>query len=423
MTFNVTVPAITVFLQGVLSFFSPCVLPLLPIYMGYLSGGAVKESENGEKEYNRGKVLINTIFFVIGISFSFFLLGLGLRGIGVFFAKGKTLLTVGGGLLVIFFGIYQLFFYGRDTIMNSEKRLPVNLDKFRMSPWTAWVMGFVFSFAWTPCVGPVLSSVLLMASSEESFATSLLLIGVYTLGYILPFILVGVFTTELLRLFGRHKSVVKYTVKIGAILLIFMGILMISGKVNILAGNSGTASSGVATAIEKEDSTISKEEPVSEEASHAAEEEPEEEFMDAPDFSLVDQYGNTHTLADYKGKILFLNFWATWCPPCREELPYINELYNEFKDSEDVAILGVTFPNLGNEQDVAGVTGFLDDNGYDFPVMMDEGASLMQPYYITAFPTTYLISDEGKVLGYIPGGMDKETMLDVIRQAKELSED
>ena len=423
---SVSVSVITVFIQGLLSFFSPCVLPLLPIYMGYLSGGAVKTNEKGEKEYKRSTVLINTIFFVIGISFSFFLLGLGIRGLGSFFTKGKNVLTVIGGMLVIFFGIYQLAFYGRDSFLNSEKRLPINLDRFRMSPVTAWVMGFVFSFAWTPCVGPVLSSVLLMASSEENFGTSLLLIGVYTLGYIIPFILVGLFTTELLRLFGKHKSVVKYTVKIGAVLMILMGILMISGKVNVLAGISGYSNTPTETFAEKDESVayVEPEEEAVGTEEEAVEEAPaEEEYRDAPDFSLADQYGNTHTLADYKGKIIFLNFWATWCPPCKEELPYIDELYNEFKDSDDVAILGVTFPSLGNEQDVEGIKAFLDSNGYTFPVMMDEGASLMQPYYITAFPTTYFISDEGKVLGYVPGGMDKATMLDVIRQAKELCED
>ena len=143
--------------------------------------------------------------------------------------------------------------------------------------------------------------------------------------------------------------------------------------------------------------------------------------MAAPGFSLIDQYGETHTLSDYKGKIVFLNFWATWCPPCKAELPYIQELYEEYQAMEDpdVVFLGVTFPSYGNEQDVAGITAFLEENGYTFPVLMDTEASLLQPYYISAFPTTFIIDTDGNVLGYVPGGMTKDIMESVIAQARE----
>ena len=146
--------------------------------------------------------------------------------------------------------------------------------------------------------------------------------------------------------------------------------------------------------------------------------------MDAPDFTLTDQYGVTHSLSDYRGKTVFLNFWATWCPPCRAEMPYIQELYEEYSAQADseVEILAVAFPNYGDETDVNGIKSFLDQNGYTYPVLMDEGATLSLPYYITAYPTTFLISPDGKVLGYIPGGMTKDIMRDVISQALEYSE-
>lgn len=153
-----------------------------------------------------------------------------------------------------------------------------------------------------------------------------------------------------------------------------------------------------------------------------SENDTKQEYTDAPDFSLSDQYGNIHALSDYNDKIIFLNFWATWCPPCRAELPYIQELYEEYSTDEDsdVVILGVTFPGLGNEQDIDGVKDFLTKNGYTFPVLLDENASLMVPYYINSFPTTFIILPGGKVLGYIPGGMTKDIMQDVIEQAKGL---
>lgn len=156
----------------------------------------------------------------------------------------------------------------------------------------------------------------------------------------------------------------------------------------------------------------------------SADSDSENNFIPAPDFTLTDQYGNVHSLADYRGKTIFLNFWATWCPPCRAEMPDIQALYEEYSSQEDpdVVILGIAFPSYNNEQDVAGVTAFLEENGYTYPVLMDEGATMLLPYYITAYPTTFLINPDGNVLGYIPGAMTKETMKDVIAQALEYAD-
>ena len=162
---TVSIPALTVFLQGLLSFFSPCVLPLIPLYFGYLSGGAAAEGEGGR--FSRGKVLVNTVFFVLGVSFAFFLLGLGMTALGSFLGRHQTTLARVGGVVVIFFGLYQLGLFG-GSILDREARFRLPLQKLAMSPLTALLMGFVFSFAWTPCVGPALSSVLLMAASAAS---------------------------------------------------------------------------------------------------------------------------------------------------------------------------------------------------------------------------------------------------------------
>ena len=176
----------TVFLQGILSFFSPCVLPLLPVYMGYLSGGTLKEDSDGTKHYDRAKVMVNTLFFVIGISFSFFLLGMGLSVLGRFFSGNQILFVRIGGIIIILFGLYQLGVFGSSRLLSREVRLPLDLGKLTMSPLTALFMGFVISFAWSPCIGPVLSSVLIMAASADSASMGFLLIGIYTLGYLVP---------------------------------------------------------------------------------------------------------------------------------------------------------------------------------------------------------------------------------------------
>ena len=100
-------------------------------------------------------------------------------------------------------------------------------------------------------------------------------------------------------------------------------------------------------------------------------------------------------------------------------MPDIQALYEKYsKEDSDVAVLGVAFPNMGSETDIEGVTRFLEENGYTYPVLMDEGATLMSPYYITAYPTTFIINAEGNVLGYIPGAMTGDIMEDVIDQAR-----
>lgn len=405
-SFDVSVSALTVFFQGLLSFFSPCVLPLIPIYIGYLSGGTGKIGEDGKIHFKRSKVMVHTLCFVLGVSFAFFLLGLGFSAVGTFLKDNQIWFARIGGVLVIVFGLYQLGFLGKSYFLGKERRLPFRLDLLAMSPVTALIMGFTFSFAWTPCVGPALASVLLMAASASTKVVAFGLIGVYTLGFVLPFLAVGLFTTTLLEFFKNHMKVVQYTVKIGGILMIFMGVLMLTGKLSTASASlSGTG----------------QEENVAEQAEESEDGSEGEKLTPAVDFNLTDQYGNTHTLSQYKGKTIFLNFWGTWCPPCRAEMPDIQKLYEEFdQEGEDaLIILGVAAPNLGKEKSEDGIKTFLEENGYTYPVLMDTEAELFQTYGITSFPTTIMIDRDGNLFGYATGQLNEETMRSIIQQTME----
>ena len=421
-----SVSTLTIFLQGLLSFFSPCVLPLLPIYISYLSGGGRTVDAEGNVHYKRSKVLLNTAFFVLGISFAFFLLGFGFTAAGQFFRENRLLLGRIGGVLVILFGLYQLGIFGSVKFLNKEARLPFRLDKVAMNPLTALVLGFTFSFSWTPCVGPALASVLLMATSAAA-AEGFLLIAVYTLGFVLPFLVVGLFTSSLLELFRKYQGVVKYTVKISGVLMIFMGVMMFTGWMNTFTnylsgfGAADTTSSVSSSVEESSSSTVSEDETTvtssQTESSEPESSDEEASTVPAPDFTLTDQYGTSHTLSDYKGKTIFLNFWGTWCPPCRAEMPEIQELYEEYgENTGDVIILGVALPNVGNEGSEEEIASFLEENGYTYPTVMDEEASIASSYYISAFPTTFMIDKHGNVFGYATGQLTKEIMKDIIQQ-------
>ena len=403
-----SVSAVTVFLQGALSFFSPCVLPLVPLYVSYLAGGAAVVGEDGVRRYPRGKIFLNTLFFVVGISFAFFLLGLGLTALGEFFHNYQVWFARASGVIILLFGLYQLGLGKRTMLLEQEHRLPFQLNKLAMNPAVALVMGFTFSFAWTPCVGPTLSSVLLMASSAESSAAGFLLIGVYTLGFVLPFLAVGLFTGTVLDFFKAHQSVVRYTVKIGAVLLIVMGILTLTGATNGLSADLA-AVSGTTT---QEESAAEQED-----AGGAQEESGEIPVIPAPDFTLTDQYGETHTLSDYQGQTVFLNFWATWCGPCKMEMPDIQALYEEWDENAgDLVVLGVAGPGIGREGSAEDIAAFLEENGYTYPVVMDDTGMLFYQYGISAYPTTFMIDPEGNVFGYVQGAVSREIMDDIVEQ-------
>lgn len=412
-----SVSAVTVFLQGALSFFSPCVLPLVPLYVSYLAGGAAVVGEDGIRRYPRGKIFLNTLFFVAGISFAFFLLGLGLTALGAFFHDYQVWFARISGVIILLFGLYQLGLGKRAMLLEQERRLPFRLDKLAMNPAVALVMGFTFSFAWTPCVGPTLSSVLLMASSAESSAAGFLLIGVYTLGFVLPFLAVGLFTGAVLDFFKAHQSVVRYTVKIGAVLLIVMGILTLTGATNGLSADlaavSGTTAQQEPAA--PQDGTASG--GAQEDAGGAQEESGEIPVIPAPDFTLTDQYGETHTLSDYQGQTVFLNFWATWCGPCKMEMPDIQALYEEWDENAgDLVVLGVAGPGIGQEGSAEDIAAFLEENGYTYPVVMDDTGMLFYQYGISAYPTTFMIDPEGNVFGYVQGAVSREIMDDIVEQ-------
>ena len=411
-----SVPAITVFVQGVLSFFSPCVLPLVPLYVSYLAGGTGVTDENGNIRYPKGKVLLNTAFFVLGISFAFFLLGFGFTALGRFFSDYQTWFARVSGIIMILFGIYQFGFFGQSAALGRERRLPFRLDRWAMNPLVALILGFTFSFAWTPCVGPTLSSVLLMASSASSASKGFLLIGVYTAGFVIPFLAVGLFTGTVLGFFKRHQKVVRYTVKIGAALLILMGVMTLTGFMN---GITGYLSSAVGSVSPQQTEAAESAEP---EASPQASQRP---VVPAPDFTLTDQYGNTHTLSDYKGKTVFLNFWATWCGPCKSEMPDIQKLYEDYgKNGGDLVVFGVASPRTEqnpytNEGTQEEVEQFLEDNGYTFPVVMDLTGETLYYYAISAFPTTFMIDSNGNVYGYVPGALTGDIMESIVQQTMD----
>jgi cytochrome c-type biogenesis protein len=410
---------VLVFLEGIVSFFSPCILPLLPLYISYLAGNAKIIGEDGSVTYKRGKVFLHTLFFVLGISFAFFILGLSFSTLGSFFNSNKAIFTKIGGIFIFVMGLIQLGVI-EFNFMKKERRLALDIGLSKMNFLKAFILGFTFSFAWTPCVGPALASVLVLASGAQTALTGNLLVLVYSLGFVLPFLFVGIFTTSILNFIKKNQKLLNGMIKVGGVILVVLGIMTFTGWINNVSGYLNTISpnSTVNTTQDenKPSSSNDKVEGSSSTSNESTENGIESEKQLAPDFDLVDQYGDRHKLSDYKGKVVLLNFWATWCPPCKEEMPDIEELYKEYNlNKDEVVILGVARPG-GREPDKEGISKFLKDNNYTFPTVFDESGELTNNYFINAFPTTYMIDKDSNIFGYVPGMLSKSQMKSIIEQ-------
>ena len=478
------VGGIAAFIEGILSFFSPCVLPLLPLYLSYLSGGNVERNEEGDLIYNRGKVLINTLFFSLGISVTFFLLSFGTSALSRFLNTNSETLRLVGGVIIILFSLYQLFFYGTKYGFKGEARINIRA-KGTGSALFSFLLGFTFSFSWTPCVGPVLASIIVMSAVEGG---RVYLLVCYALGFIIPFLVVGAAATTLMKALKRHMKVVKYTVRLSSLILLIIGIMMVGGVLTERSErketeklipdsvpmkeenveveektegkgmeaesheeSSSTKTSetqaesekrvtkeeaqesfaGIGEGAEAEsDSTIKEEEgradssldenAASDSSSKTStEEERAPSFIETLDYSFIDQNGRLRRLSSLYGKVVFLNAFATWCGPCRYEMPDIEALYEKYKDSSDVVILGVAFPSQSNEGNASYIRSFLSDGGYTYPVLMDPKGILSSVFSIRAFPTTVVFGKDGEVVSYVTGALSGEYMEKLITDALE----
>ncbi|HHN8249103.1 cytochrome c biogenesis protein/redoxin [Clostridioides difficile] len=415
-----------VFIEGIVSFFSPCILPILPIYLSILSNSSVENLKEGKTSFIGSSLFKNTIFFALGISTTFFILGSSVKVLSMFFNENKDLIMFIGGIIIIIMGLFYMGII-KSSILNREKRFNVKFKEMRAI--TAFLLGFTFSFGWTPCIGPILASVLVMVSSSSNHLSANLLIAVYTIGFILPFIITAMFYSKLFKTIDKIKSNMEIIKKIGWIILIVSGILMMVNGFGSISKHFNTSQNSKIESKQeenkRENSTDKEENSDGNDSQKDSNNENndkgsnDEDRIKSIDFTLTDQYGKTHKLSDYEGKVVFLNFWATWCPPCKEEMPYIEQLYKDYnKNNDDVVILGVASPNLGREGSREHVVNFLKDQGYTFPVVLDEDGALAYQYGINAFPTTFIIDKEGYVTQYIPGAMDKATMASFIENQR-----
>ncbi len=229
---------LTVFVAGLLSFFAPCVVPLLPVYIGYLSKGAENTGNKNEAEkkskfaFVDKRLIFQTLVFVIGLSTAFVLLGFGAGAIGKLL-NNRIVLYVSGAIVIIL-GLHQI---GLFKIKFLERTKKVEVEKSsKGGVLGAYLLGLTFSLGWTPCVGPVLATVLGLASSNGSALYGGFLMIIYSAGLALPFVLVSIFAGFFLTKFKKlNKHLGKIRV-VGGVLIVIMGILLMTNSLNAISG-------------------------------------------------------------------------------------------------------------------------------------------------------------------------------------------
>jgi cytochrome c-type biogenesis protein len=221
------------FTAGLLSFLSPCVLPLIPAYFTFITGFSLEELTEYRNSEIRKKVFLSTIFFVSGFSLVFILMGASASYLGGLMYKYRELIRIIGGIVIVLMGVHLtgiIHFRGLDF----EKR--INMEKKPLHFFGTFIVGMAFGAGWSPCIGPLLGSIIIIAGSQETVWQGIVLLAIYSAGLAIPFIIMSVFINFLLIFIKKASRVLQYVNTVAGILLIIVGLILVTNKLYVLTG-------------------------------------------------------------------------------------------------------------------------------------------------------------------------------------------
>jgi cytochrome c-type biogenesis protein len=219
------------FLAGLISFLSPCVLPLVPGYVSLISGAGVEELKTQESRL-LGRVMLNSIGFILGFSVVFISLGAISTGVGQLLARYKSTLAQVAGVVIIVFGLHLTGVFKIKALYTDARLHRVQGGS---TPWGAFLIGFAFAFGWTPCVGPILAVILGFAAAQDSVAKGILLLAVYSAGLAVPFLLTSLGIERFLKFYKRFRMHMHALEVVSGGLLIVLGVLLVFGRFTIIS--------------------------------------------------------------------------------------------------------------------------------------------------------------------------------------------
>jgi cytochrome c-type biogenesis protein len=218
------------FIAGILSFLSPCVLPLVPGYVSLISGTTIDELAINRDRLRR-KVMGNSMMFIFGFALVFILMGAGATALGQVIGRYRAILSLIAGSVIVIFGLHLTGIL-KIKALYMDKRM--HQVKGSSSPWGAFVIGFAFAFGWTPCIGPILATILALAATEETAYRGMALLAVYSLGLAVPFLLTSLGVDRFLAFYGRFRSQMHKIEIASGVLLVLIGVLLMTNKFTVL---------------------------------------------------------------------------------------------------------------------------------------------------------------------------------------------
>src|ERR1051325_4220500 len=373
------------FAAGILSFLSPCVLPLVPGYISLMSGVSIDNLKEGVS--SRRAVIINSLAFNAGLSVIFLVLGTTAGLVGAATTSNPWVRIIGGLVIIAFglqlIGLLKISALYRDTRFFSD-------DKPRGMFGSA-ALGIAFAAGWTPCIGPILGGIIGLAATSGGWRRGLVLSAFYSAGLAVPFLITGLGINQFLSFYrGFRKHLHKVEILAGAI-LIAVGLLIMSGRATLLTSGTLTAY------LPNLESRLKLKQPEAPPPTATA----ASNYEPVPDVEFQTLAGKPFHLKELQGRVVLLNFWATYCIPCREEIPALHALQHELQ-SQGLKIVGASLDDTAEAVNAyqEAVTKF------EYPVLIG-GSDAKVKYAQSVLPTTYLIDRQGRIRQKIIGARDK----------------
>ena len=379
------------FAAGVLSFLSPCVLPLVPGYISLISGVSIDGLNEGTS--NKRAVIINSLAFNAGLSVIFLVLGTTAGLVGAAITSNPWVRII-GGLVIIAFGL-QLIGLLKISALYKDTRF-FSDDKPRGILGSA-ALGIAFAAGWTPCIGPILGGIIGLAATSGGWKSGLVLSSFYSAGLAVPFLLTGLGINKFLGFYGKFRKHLHKVEVVSGIVLIVVGLLVMSGKSTVLASSTLTKYGfNAEELVVKFQNWWYGNKPVTPGPAG-----PNTTYQNAPDVEFRTLEGKPFRLTELKGQVVLLNFWATWCIPCREEIPELNSLQHEL-EAKGLRIVGASL-----DDDAEGVNAYQKDvRKFDYQVLLGS-SDLKVKFEQSVLPTTYLIDRQGRIRQKIIGARDR----------------
>ncbi|MEA2203255.1 MAG: cytochrome c-type biosis protein [Blastocatellia bacterium] len=388
------------FLAGLASFLSPCVLPLVPGYISLMSGVSIDRlKEGGSRSSARRAVIFNSLAFNAGLSIIFLALGATAGWLGSAVLSNPWVRII-GGLVIIAFGLHLIGLLKITALYRDTRKFSDEKPRGMLGSLT---LGIAFAAGWTPCIGPILGGIIGLAATSGGWKGGLVLSAFYSAGLALPFLVTGLAINQFLGFYSKFRQHLHKVEVVSGVVLILIGLLVASGYSTLLA------SSKLAAIMPNAENWIRT--PAVVPSANTGATQPASSFPVAPDVEFQTLDGKPYRLADLRGHVVLLNFWATWCIPCRAEIPEFNAMQRDLK-AQGLEVVGVS---TSPTDSVDVIKEFQKDISQEYTVLRG-GEGLSEKFGNgPGLPVTHIIDREGRLREKLIGQRDRTVFENLIK--------